>query len=286
MTAARPLDQSTTWQTTNASGARLLTEARLQLHHAAQFGTAMGISYLRSEADDGHTNLGWDAGLAAMMTRGVGAKEGAVAVGVRMADLTLIVARDGSPVTTIPLDGMTIATATDAALAQLADEGLDPARFTFARHFEIPAHPVARGALFDATDRDSFAELSLWFRNAALELRRIAKTEPAASEVRIWPHHFDIATLVTIGPGASVGAGMVAGDGNYDEPYFYVNAHPQPSANQLTDPLAGGGTWHTREWIGAVLPGSRVDGDAAAQQTQVQAFLDASLTACRALVGG
>ena len=279
-------DQSTTWQATNTRGARLLTDARLQLHHAAQFGTAMGVSYLQSEADDSHTSLGWDAGLSAMMVRDVGVNGGAVAVGVRVADLTLIVTRDGSPVTTIPLDGMTIAAATDATLAQLAAEELDPARFAFARHFEIPAHPVARGATFDVNDRDSFAELSRWFGNAALQLGRIAKTVPGASEVRIWPHHFDIATLVKIGPDASVGAGMVAGDGYYDEPYFYVNAYPQPLANQLTDPLAGGGMWHTREWIGAVLPGSRVSGDAAAQQTQVQVFLDASITACRALVGG
>ena len=279
-------DQSTTWQATNTRSARLLTDARLQLHHAAQFGTAMGVSYLQSDADDSHTSLGWDAGLSAMMARDIGVNGGAVAVGIRVVDLTLIVTRDGSPVTTIPLDGMTIAAAADLTLAQLADEGLDPARLTFARHFEIPAHPVARGAAFDSNDRDSLAELSLWFANAALLLGRIVETVPGASEVRIWPHHFDIATLVTLRPGASVGAGMVAGDGYYDEPYFYVNAYPQPPANRLTDPLAGGGTWHTHEWIGAVLPGSLVSGNAAAQRTQVQAFLDASLKACTELVGG
>ena len=279
-------DQSTNWQATNSHDARLLTEARLQLHHAAQFGTAMGISYLKSEADDSHTNLVWDAGLAAVMARAVDGKRGAVAVGIRVADLTLIVTRDGSPVTTIPLDGMTTAATADATLAQLALEGLDPGRFTLARHFDIPAHPVARGAAFDAQDQDTFAELSRWFGNAALELGRIAKTVPGASEIRVWPHHFDIATLITIGPGASTGAGMVPGDGYYDEPYFYVNTYPQPLANQLTDPLAGSGMWHTRDWIGAVLPGSRVGGSAAEQEAQVQAFLDASLAACRALVSG
>ena len=274
------------WQATSDHDARLLTEARLQVHHAAQFGTAMGVSYLKTEADDSHTNLVWDAGLAAVMARAVDGKRGAVSVGIRVADLTLIVTRDGSPVTAIPLDGMTIAATADATLAQLAIEGLDPGRFTLARHFDVPAHPVARGAAFDAKDQDSFAELSRWFGNAALAFGRIEKTVPGASQVRIWPHHFDIATLITIGPGASTGAGMVPGDGYYDEPYFYVNAYPQPLADQLTDPLAGGGTWHTREWIGAVLPGSRVGGTAEAQKAQVQAFLDASLAAGRTLVGG
>lgn len=91
-----------------------------------------------------------------------------------------------------------------------------------------------------------------------------------ASDVRLWPHHFDIATLVALGAGASTGAGLVLGDSCYEGPYFYVNVHPQPSIEQLTDPLAGGGTWQTHEWVGAVLPGSRIVGDAATQQAQVR----------------
>ena len=281
-----PPNRSSGWRATKPDDAQLLTDARLQLHHAVQFGTAMGVSYLRGEADDSHTNLGWDAGLGALMARGVAGTRGTVAVGLRVEDLTLMVTRDGSPVTMLPLDGLTIAAAADATLAQLSDEGLDTTKFTLTRHFDIPAHPVARGAAFDATDQAAFAEISGWFRNADLELQRIAKDVPGATAVRVWPHHFDIATLVTIGAGASTGVGMVPGDGYYDEPYFYVNAYPQPQIDQLTDALAGDGSWHTREWIGAVLPGSRVSGDAAAQQAQVRAFLDASLKACRALVVG
>ncbi|WP_411282183.1 hypothetical protein [Gemmatimonas sp.] len=80
--------------------------------------------------------------------------------------------------------------------------------------------------------------------------------------------------------------GLVSGDTHYDEPHLYLNAHPQPRAEQLTATLAGGGHWHTREWIGAVLPGSRVQGDATAQAAPVYAFLASGLAACRALVGG
>ncbi len=272
------------WQHTTPARAAALGDARRQAHHAAQFATALGISYLRPEADDSHTNLGWNDVLGALESRAVTARSGAVAVGLRIADLTLLVLRDGAAVATIPLNGKTIVGASDALITALAAEGLEAGRFTLARHYEIPAHAVASGASFTTADADALAELARWFGNASLELERVARTVAGASEVRLWPHHFDIATLVTIGRDASTGAGMVGGDHYYDEPYFYVNAHPQPRKEQLTASLAGGGSWHTHEWIGAVLPASRVTGDAEAQAAQVRSFLDSALAAARQLV--
>lgn len=273
------------WRGTTPSAAKSLTDARLQLHHAIQFGAALGISYLAKQADDSHTNLGWDSALRALVSHGAKGARGAVAVGVRTADLTLLVTRDGDSASAIPLDGLNIAAATDALRTAFANEGLDPARFTLARHYEIPAHAVAAGKAFDSSNRAPFEEMARWFGNASSELGRATRETPGASEVRVWPHHFDIATLVTYGGDASTGAGMSAGDHYYDEPYFYVNARPEPRADQLTASLGGGGTWHTREWIGAVLPGSRVSGDATAQRAQVRAYLDSALAACRELVG-
>lgn len=272
------------WRATDAQLASRLTDARLQLHHAAQFATALGISYLAKEPDDSHTNLGWNSVHGALFSRSVTGSAGAVTLGLRVADLTLLVARDEAIVATIPLHAITTASATDLLRRALAAEGLDPARFTLARHYDLPGHAVLSGAPYNTTHAIAFQQLAQWFGNAAVELERVARAVPGASDVRLWPHHFDIAVLVTVGPGASTGAGLAPGDSYYGEPYFYVNAHPEPQIAQLTDPLAGGGSWHTHEWIGAVLPGSRVTGDAAAQQAQVRAYLDVSLAACRKLV--
>src|SRR4051812_30076366 len=51
---ARHSDAMTTPET-----ATRLSDARRQLHHAAQFATAAGISYLPARPDDSHTNLEW-----------------------------------------------------------------------------------------------------------------------------------------------------------------------------------------------------------------------------------
>lgn len=275
------------WKPTDQARATTLADARRQLHHAAQFATALGISYLPKQPDDSHTNLGWDHANGTLVSRGVQGAAGPIAVGIRVADLTLLVMRGERPATSLALHGVTIADAAKQLRVSLAAEGLDAARYTLQRHYEIPPHAVATGAAFDTVDRAAFRELAYWFGNASIELERIARTVTGASDARVWPHHFDLATLVTLPGGASTGAGLEPGDQYYDEPYFYVNAHPQPTtARAIGLPLHGDGAWHTHEWIGAVLAGSRVTGDAAAQQAQVRAYLDSALAACRSLVAG
>src|SRR5262249_62334200 len=84
---------------------------------------------------------------------------------------------------------------------------------------------------------DILAELVAWFGNAGLSLgsiqRQMIGRKLAASPVRCWPHHFDIATLTTLparnaGATGYVGAGLSPGDEYYDEPYFYVSVYPNP----------------------------------------------------------
>lgn len=263
-----------------------LTDARLQFHHAAQFATAIGISYLPPREDDSHTNLGWDARLGALRSRAASGLRGPVSIAVQPADLTLHVMRDGTTAATMPLHGRTIAAAADAIRAALEDCGLDGARYTLRRHFGIPRHAVDDGAPFDTSRSETFAELAAWYELASATLEAIAAATPGASEVRTWPHHFDIATLVTLAPGRTTGAGMSPGDESYGEPYFYVNAYPAPPADRLTMALDGGGHWHMEGWIGAVLPGSRLTSDVAGQPDQVRTFLASALSACRSLVLG
>lgn len=300
------LAQHTMWHPTSPERARLLTDARQQLHHAVQFGAAFGISYLPRRDDDGHTNLAWDTARTAFVTDSLDTRRGSVRVGVRPADLTLLVLCDETETGSIRLPGLTIMRAADALQVALGNAGLDATRYHLARHYEIPGHAVASGAPFDGTDTAALQELAHAFGNASIALERArarinahagntdsdhdasdtVASAAVASNARLWPHHFDLATLVQVGAVASTGAGMAGGDQYYDEPYYYVNAYPRPRTDRLTASLAGDGSWHTFEWIGAVLPASRLRGDAVAQERQVDAFLESALAACRALVTG
>jgi len=262
--------------------AQTLTDARLQLHHAAQFAAATGISYLPAQPDDSHTNMEWIESLRALAGHVIPAPQ-AFRVIVQPADLSLsVVGEDGQIAASTLLNGLTIDDAANWLRARIAERGADGERLTLQRHFEIPHHDVDDGATFDTKNAAAFAQLDAWYftANRALEYVRSSTAGEGASEVRCWPHHFDIATLIDLGANHTIGVGMEPGDQYYDEPYFYVNMSPSPKPEAVVASLGGGGTWHTHEWIGAVLPGSRLGEE---PKEQVHAFLDSAIVAARAI---
>jgi len=206
-------------------------------------------------------------------------------VGVRPVKLALLlVGEDSRPIAEYPLHGRTIIEARDWIRSRIKLLGGDGSRYTLTRHYEIPRHDVTYGESFDASEPARFEELAKWFANAAALLDSVARSALVASEVRCWPHHFDLATLIEVAPDRNIAVGMEPGDQYYDEPYFYVRMHPQSAASRIRSrPLWGSGTWHTSDWVGAVLPGSRF-GAGASQEQQVREFLDSAVSACRALL--
>lgn len=264
--------------------AKALTDARLQLHHAAQLVTATGISYLPAEPDDSHTNFEWIESLRALAGHVIPAPQPFRAI-VQPADLSLsLVGEDGQIAASTLLNGLTIDDAADWLRMRISERGVDGYRLTLERHYEIPAHALDDGATFDTKNAAAFAQLDAWYFAANRALEYVRSSATGASEIRCWPHHFDIATLIPLGGGRTIGVGMEPGDVYYDEPYFYVNMSPPPKPETVEGPLAGGGTWHTHEWIGAVLPGSRLTTDDSPKE-QVHAFLDSAIVACREMLG-
>jgi len=255
------------WKTVNPAVAGQLSDARRQLHHAAQLAAAFGISYLPKKADDSHTNLEWIESDEALASNSLDAHR----IAIRFPDLTLLIG-DRS----LALRGQTMEGSAAWVREVLTRDGLEGLKYTLARHYEIPLHPVGNGAKFDAKD-DDLRQLSNWYSNAAETFEEIRSRDSRASEVRCWPHHFDIATLIVFAEGKSIGVGLEPGDTYYDEPYFYVSMTPAPALTVLPDSLEGHGTWHTKEWIGAVLSASRLTSDANEQSDQVDRFVRSAI---------
>ncbi|HEY4132250.1 MAG TPA: hypothetical protein VGM50_16695 [Gemmatimonadaceae bacterium] len=279
------------WMPLDPARAQKLVDARLQFHHAAQLATALGISYLEKKADDSHTNLEWLPAIGALASNPVpvdhvaapgdqpinGSERKAIRVAVRpQLFALLVIATPDLVLAQFGLDGRTIEDAARWLRARLGQYGLDPTRFTLDRHYTIPPHPVADGAPFH-DDVDALDELGRWYRDASIVLGDFAAKVPGASPVRCWPHHFDIATLIDRGNGKSVGLGMESGDQYYAEPYWYANAYPAPDFRGKFPSLDGEGAWHTAEWTGAVLTGSKMDGPD--QGAQAARFFQSALRA-------
>jgi len=283
-----------TWETLGTPPPDGLTETRLQLHWAVQLVAAAPLAFRETGPDSGHANLGWIATASTFVSRGVGVAS-PVHFGLDTRDFSLtVLAADLGTLDRLALEGKTLEQAYAWIAEALDRHGVGKVDPTALRRpgSDFPEHALRSGAQFTGGDERSRAELARWYDNALLVLSEAASVEPGASEVRTWPHHFDMATLITIeeanGPQEvrSIGVGLSPGDSDYDEPYFYATPWPYPEHVTLS-PLAGRGLWHMTGWTGAVLKGTRlVDGaDGTLQLERARKFLASAIPAGRRLAG-
>jgi hypothetical protein len=221
-----------------------MNETRLQLHWAAQIAAAVGRTLLPPQPDDSHTAFTWSRDLGALVQP---------QSGLRLRDLTLLLQRDGVVIDTFPLSGRTL------------DDGFRFYETHFGRTLErpgegLPDHPAAHGAVF-APDPDGLTRFDRLYGAASAHLEHFRATRPNASPVRCWPHHFDIATLVSLGVEHTVGAGFTPGDAQFPDPYWYITPWPWPENRASFAPLRAG-FWNMEGWFGAVL--REGEGDAGA----------------------
>src|SRR6266404_6382113 len=181
---------------------RRLSEARLQAHYAVQWLARAARAYDPPQPDDEHTNLGWDGALDGFTTHPL--KDGAW-LSLKITDLTLAlhVGEGRTQVQSFSLDGRSDAQARQWLSEQLGAQGLDAHALDAPSPYEMPAHAVSQGAAYGPAGlADALAELAAWFGNARHSLdsiqRQMMGRKLAASPLRCWPHHFDLATLTKL----------------------------------------------------------------------------------------
>ncbi len=275
------------WQTLGNPSPESLEDARLQLHHCAQIAGAVGIHLLKPKSDDSHTNLGWSDAVGAL-TGHPEEDEPSYQAAIRPADLTLLLLdSDGKAANSFPLNGTKLHEGYEWLASAIESFTGKPLRSPLSPPpFELPFHSVASDGTISGEHEEAFEELSRWYSNADQVLRRVSSERENASDVRCWPHHFDIATLIQIDPyedpekARSIGVGMSPGDGSYPEPYYYVNPYPAPENPELPR-LSGGGEWHTEGWFGATLPATKLvaGGPDSEQRQRTQRFLESAIEA-------
>lgn len=269
------------WQNWDTAIAGRLVDARRQLHHAAQFVAAVGKCYLTQQPDDSHTNMCWaiqHSALAGTMLQGGESCK----FGISPAKFALLkISAEDDVNDEFALAGKTIAQAEDWLKQSLNASGYHPDHFSREMHYEIEPHAVASGAPFSGNIAAETAELGKYWGNAHLLISEINAHHPGASAVRCWPHHFDIALLITINSGDSpeqtktIGVGLSPGDANFPMPYFYISPWPYPENKELLPAVSGNGFWHTEGWVGAVLTADKfpTDENTQSQIKQLQQFI-------------
>lgn len=280
------------WQPIGKITPQALAEGKLQLHYAIQFIAAPGFALAAPQPDYSQMALEWQPKLEAFAGKAISAeKPFRVTLDPIGLAVMIVDASDTQDLKIAPfyLDGKTMAEGLTWLKVEIAKLGAAAQKVVWLDYppDDFPDRPI--DATFDTSQVEVLQELANYYANSHPLLEEIAATHTGASAVNIWPHHFDMATLISLsgmknGESMSIGAGFSPGDKSYNEPYWYVTPWPYPDTESL--PILGGnGFWHTQHWVGAVLTASQLPKDADGQKQQVLAFLESAISESRSLLG-
>ncbi len=253
-----------------------LQNARLHLHDRVQWLARIARSYRPPVPDDSHTALSWDAGEGAFATGSIPAPNGSVRFVLDAEAVSLGVRSAAGAGGTLDLSRLEFAEANLQVRKILAGAGIDAAGF----RTELPYDS-------ELPDTDSIStaeervELAKYYDNFS----RIIGDRGA---VRIWPHHFDLATLISIDSTGSendrsIGVGFSPGDGVFRAPYLYVTPWPYPDKSSLCAPPERM-RWHTEGFTALIgTAGEFLVGDDSVEP-HVSDGIDAAVGICRALL--
>jgi hypothetical protein len=249
--------------------------ARLDAHYAVQWLARAARACIPPQPDHSHTNLGWDDALGGFVTHAL--SDGS-RLALKLAELTLVAVVGPGKDQALALDGRRDADARRWLGEVMSQKGLDAAALDAPSPYEMPAHAIAGGVAY-RRDGDALRALVAWYSDASLALGeariRLLARAINAPEVRCWPHHFDLDTLVTFAGGErTMGLGFSPGDEYYDEPYFYVGLHPAPDVATLPR-LPAIAHWHSHDFTGAVAPASKIVA-ARDPRAEIEAYLAAA----------
>ena len=242
-----------------------LAHARHASHGAIQWASRAARANLDARPDDGHSNLGWDDALQALMSHSLGS----VRFGLAFRE-TALVCSNGAQI----VDSHSLIGATDSALATWCDARLVDAGLVSTDAASLPYRlPAPEYRVFAKSDvQAGLATLgglyALSHRALSALVADVAGDAARAPAVRCWPHHYDLAVLVELDATAaesdsasednsarSIGTGLSPGDEHYDEPYFYCSAYPTPTEPPDAPPAWH---WHTDGFTSMICPVRRL----------------------------
>ncbi|MEM8781743.1 MAG: hypothetical protein AAGE65_02710 [Planctomycetota bacterium] len=269
---------------------RSLTDARLQLHWAAQAIVAVTDALLPRRGDDGQSNLGPIERVPGVMCSHPLSDGRRVGLNAGRGSSPALVMLSGRPEANpprLPIHGQTLGQLFDWLQKQLPE--LSGQALTL-RDYDLPDHPVRRGHPFDSEDDpEAFEQMWEHLLTGHAQLEALRRREPFATEPRLWPHHFDTGLLIGLEPDAdfanapSIGVGYAAGDDTYDQPYYYVNAYGAERPDRLPA-LPLGGFWED-DGVRARLLQIDLPWDGSNNpDTHAQSFLNRTVHLCRDLL--
>ena len=252
------------WQLLTFPELEDITQAKELCHQAIQNVSAVGRNFLPKEQEDSQSNLEWDAKLQRLAGRWIETESITFRSSFSLIEFKVyLVDKDLNTLSSISMQDKVQNDVMIWLEKELKEIGLESSHIDLAYPYKIPEYPTAKGKPFHIINFVALRELSRLYHNTAFILKELRKSEATMTHTRCWPHHFDIAArIVRLDTGdpttsKSISLGMSPGDHYYKEPYFYATPWPYitEGLSDISHTLAH---WHDEDWIGAVLPVSKL----------------------------
>ncbi len=255
------------------------SKARDQSHQAAQLLAATARAFLDKKDDDSQAAMIWNDKAKVLSTQKLSHATYPYVV-LNIADLSIgFMQEDGNITQSLSLHGETL----QSAIKQISSI-MNIDTISLSKPYELPELRIGISEAFDKSQRKSLLLCEKIFENAYNAILPYAQAE--TSIINIWPHHFDIASLLTYqakGEKKFIGIGLSPGDINSSNVYFYINTWPYPKIDTKTIEPLKAGLWQTEGWTGAILNIDEII-NSDHQEKTVQDFLSDGFNRIRALM--
>jgi hypothetical protein len=221
-----------------------------QLHISSQYLAAFCINYLDKKDDDSHTNLGWNPSTAHLETR---ANAQNLKLRLDFSSFSLYWIKKDKILSKLELNGakhQDIIRWMNLLVTeyQLADS------FEYAFHYDLPYPAISDDYIFNLSSESELSEIIDQYSKAQLAFEDFLSKNSLESDIRVWPHHFDLGLYTKISDSRFLGIGLAIPDSMMDSLYFYVSGWEGGNSvdTSTIKPLTAG-EWKNDGFKGAVL---------------------------------
>ncbi|WP_179348494.1 hypothetical protein [Winogradskyella pacifica] len=220
-----------------------------QMHLAAQYLAAAGISFLEKQPDDSHTNLGFDKDNGNLCTHILSDNGDQLCLDYEKFALQW---KSNKGTTTFELDGAMHA----EVLSWLSDTSKAHLNKTYhyAFHYDLP-YAIDNSFTFELLDSDQLNTLKNLRVLAQSVLEKIDQHYDLNTSIRVWPHHFDSGIYNALpGSDITIGLGLAIPDAISNKHYLYISGYKNGGTiDTLQLPKLPSGEWKSDDFKGAVL---------------------------------
>lgn len=245
------------WTNIDGTDLKTLKQTRRALHQAIQLVSIFPRNILPHDPTDGTASLIWNKEAKSLQSIPVQNSNGLeVCTGLSLSNFQLYLSAADTKICSISMEGKS----TNEGLAWLKEElnklAFETDNLSLDLPYQIEDYDFSQQLSVDQKALNEFLSL---YKNTNSILKKEVKKWEKAFDIRCWPHHFDLATLIPIEVDKageivkSIGVGLSPGDESIDEPYLYVNVWPTVSEDSLNRHQLPSGHWNTKGWSGAVL---------------------------------